>query len=292
MTRGKILGTGTLALSILAFICTSRHLPVTHTALAAPSFSASLENNQLTLSGSVGSDAHRSAVIARAQELLKGTRVKIADHLATGGDVATAGWEPALPALLSILTALNAKGSIEIHDQVITVSGMVANGEQKAKVMHELTALTGSAYRLEDRLTVLPSVDTSGRDAPARPSRASIQSSLNEILRRETIAFESNSAAMSSRGRAVVDKLIPILRRAPDLSVEVGGHTDTFGDREYNLQLSQRRAESVRQYLLKHEVPNRVSAVGYGASRPLSNARTRVAQQKNRRIELHVKEER
>jgi OOP family OmpA-OmpF porin len=292
MTRGKILGTGTLALSILAFICTSRHLPVTHTALAAPSFSASLENNQLTLSGSVGSDAHRSAVIARAQELLKGTRVKIADHLATGGDVATAGWEPTLPALLSILTALNTKGSIEIHDQVITVSGMVANGEQKAKVMQELTALTGSAYRLEDRLTVLPSVDTSGRDAPARPSRASIQSSLNEILRRETIAFESNSAAMSSRGRAVVDKLIPILRRAPDLSVEVGGHTDTFGDREYNLQLSQRRAESVRQYLLKHEVPNRVSAVGYGASRPLSNARTRVAQQKNRRIELHVKEER
>ena len=292
MTRGKILGTGTLALSILAFICTSRHLPVTHTALAAPSFSASLENNQLTLSGSVGSDAHRSAVIARAQELLRGTRVKIADHLATGGDVATAGWEPTLPALLSILTALNTKGSIEIHDQVITVSGMVANGEQKAKVMHELTALTGSAYRLEDRLTVLPSVDTSGRDAPARPSRASIQSSLNEILRRETIAFESNSAAMSSRGRAVVDKLIPILRRAPDLSVEVGGHTDTFGDREYNLQLSQRRAESVRQYLLKHEVPNQVSAVGYGASRPLSNARTRVAQQKNRRIELHVKEER
>ncbi|MEX5218620.1 MAG: OmpA family protein [Nitrospiraceae bacterium] len=292
MTRGKILGTGTLALSILAFICTSRHLPVTHTALAAPSFSASLENNQLTLSGSVGSDAHRSAVITRAQELLKGTRVKIADHLATGGDVATAGWEPALPALLSILTALNTKGSIEIHDQVITVSGMVANGEQKAKVMHELTAVTGSAYRLEDRLTVLPSVDTSGRDVPARPSRASIQSSLNEILRRETIAFESKSAAMSPRGRAVVDKLIPILRRAPDLSVEVGGHTDTFGDREYNLQLSQRRAESVRQYLLKHEVPNRVSAVGYGASRPLSNARTRVAQQKNRRIELHVKEER
>jgi OOP family OmpA-OmpF porin len=292
MTRGKILGIGTLALSLVAFICISRHLPVAHTAVAAPSFSASLENNQLTLSGSVGSEAHRSAVIARAQELLKGTRVKIADHLATGDDVATAGWEPALPALLGILTALHAKGSIEVHDQVITVTGAVANGDLKAKVLHELTALTGSAYRLEDHLTVLPSADTPVRDTPARPSRASIQSSLDEILRRETIAFESNSATISSRGRTVIDKLIPILRRAPDLSVEVAGHTDAFGDRDYNLQLSQRRAESVQQYLLKHEVPNRVSAVGYGASRPLSNARTRVAQQKNRRIELRVKEER
>ena len=287
MTRGKIFGAGTLALSVLAFICISRHQPVVHTALAAPSFSASLDNNHLTLSGSIGSEAHRSAVIARAQELLKGTRVKIADHMATGEDVAAAGWEPALPALLGVLTALHTKGSIEVHDQVIAVSGTVANGEEKTKVIHELAALTGSSYRLEDHLTVVPSVDTT-----ARPSRASIQSGLDEILRRETVAFESNSATISSRGRAVIDKLIPILRRAPDLSVEVGGHTDAYGDPTYNLQLSQRRAESVRQYLLKHEVPNRLSAVGYGASRPLSHERTRAAQQKNRRIELRVKEER
>jgi OOP family OmpA-OmpF porin len=89
-----------------------------------------------------------------------------------------------------------------------------------------------------------------------------------------------------------LDKLIPILRRGPDLAVEIGGHTDPYGDPSYNLQLSQRRAESVRQYFLDHDVPNRLSAVGYGAARPLSTERTRAAQQKNRRIEVRVKEER
>ena len=287
MTRGKIFGAGTLALSLLAFICISRHQPVAHTSFAAPSFSASLDHNHLTLSGSIGSEAHRAAVIARAQELLKGTRVKITDQMATGADVAAADWESTLPALLGILTALHTKGSLEVHDHVISMSGTVENGEQKAKVLRELSALTGSSYRLEDHLTVLPAPD-----AVVRPSRASIQSGLDEILRRETITFDSNSATINSRGRAVIDKLIPVLRRAPDLSVEVGGHTDAYGDPTYNLQLSQRRAESVRQYLLAHEVPNRLSAIGYGASRPLSHERTRAAQQKNRRIELRVKEER
>ncbi len=287
MTRGKIFGAGALALSVLAFICIPRHLPVANTALAAPSFRAVLDSNHLTLSGSIGSEGHRTAIIARAQELLKGSRVKIADHMATGGEVATAGWEPALPALLGVLTTLQGKGSVEIHDQVIAVGGTAATSEQKAKVLHELTALIDSSYRLDDHITVLPAVDMA-----SRPSRASIQSSLDEILRRETIGFQSNSATISSRGRAVLDKLIPVLRRAPNLMVEVGGHTDPYGDPNYNLQLSHRRAESVRDYLIKHDVPNRLTAVGYGATRPLSNERTKAAQQKNRRIELRVKEER
>jgi OOP family OmpA-OmpF porin len=287
MTRGKILGTGALTLSVLAFICIPRHLPVAQTGLAAPSFSATLDNNHLTLSGSIGSQTHRSAIIARAQELLKGSRVKISDDVAISGEVATAGWEPALPSLLGILTTLQGKGSIDIHDQVITVKGTVASADQKAKVMRELAAAAGSSYRLDDHLAVLSHPDTA-----ARPSRAAIQSSLDEILRRESIGFERNSAVMNARGRATLDKLVPILRRAPGLAVEVGGHTDSYGDPTYNLQLSHRRAESVRQYLLNQEVPNRLSAVGYGSTRPLSNERSRAAQQKNRRIELRVKEER
>jgi OOP family OmpA-OmpF porin len=255
--------------------------------LAAPSFSATLDNNHLTLSGSIGSQTHRSAIIARAQELLKGSRVKISDDVAISGEVATAGWEPALPSLLGILTTLQGKGSIDIHDQVITVKGTVASADQKAKVMRELAAAAGSSYRLDDHLAVLSHPDTA-----ARPSRAAIQSSLDEILRRESIGFERNSAVMNARGRATLDKLVPILRRAPGLAVEVGGHTDSYGDPTYNLQLSHRRAESVRQYLLNQEVPNRLSAVGYGSTHPLSNERSRAAQQKNRRIELRVKEER
>jgi OmpA-OmpF porin, OOP family len=287
MTRRKILGSGALALSILSLICLPRHLPGPSTASAAPSFRATLDNTQLTLSGSIGSEAHRSAVIARAQELLTGSRIRIFDQLTSHEDVASAGWEAALPALLGTLIALKGKGSLEISNQVIAVNGTAASPEHKAQVMRELTAAAGPSYRIEDHLTVGTHSDTTGHS-----SRVSVQTGLDDILRRESIGFQSNSDTLTSRGRATLDKLIPILRRAPDLAVEVGGHTDPYGDPTYNLQLSLRRAESVRQYLLDHHVPNRLSAVGYGSTRPLSNERTRAAQQKNRRIELRVKEER
>jgi OmpA-OmpF porin, OOP family len=287
MTRRKILGSGALALSILSLVCLPRHLPGPSTASAAPSFRATLDNTQLTLSGSIGSEAHRSAVIARAQELLTGSRIRIFDQLTSHEDVASAGWEAALPALLGTLIALKGKGSLEISNQVIAVNGTAASPEHKAQVMRELTAAAGPSYRIEDHLTVGTHSDTTGHS-----SRVSVQTGLDDILRRESIGFQSNSDTLTSRGRATLDKLIPILRRAPDLAVEVGGHTDPYGDPTYNLQLSLRRAESVRQYLLDHNVPNRLSAVGYGSTRPLSNERTRAAQQKNRRIELRVKEER
>jgi OOP family OmpA-OmpF porin len=287
MTRGKIFGTGAFALMVLAVICVPRHAPISQAVVSAPSFSAKIDATHLTLTGSLGSEGDRSAIIVRAQEVFKGSRVKISDQMVTGGDIGTAGWEPQVPMLLGVLASLQGKGSLEIHDGVIDIVGTVTNPDHKAKVLRELSAVAGSSYALTEHLTV-----ASSSDAAPRPSRASIQASLEEILRRESIGFQSNSATLTPRGRAALDKVIPILRRAPELTVEVSGHTDPYGDPNYNLQLSHRRAESVRQYLLNHGVLNRLTAVGYGSSRPLLTQRTRAAQQKNRRIELRVKEER
>ncbi|HEX2054851.1 MAG TPA: OmpA family protein, partial [Nitrospiraceae bacterium] len=200
--------------------------------------------------------------------------------------MATAGWEPALPALLGLLTQFKGKGSLEIADQVVVVTGTAVSQEHKAQVIRELIAAAGPSYHVEDHLTVAPTPD-----ATPRASRAAVQSSLDDVLRRESVAFQSNSANLTARGRATLDKVIPILQRAPDLPVEIGGHTDPYGDPTYNMQLSLRRAESVRQYLVDHAVLNRLSAVGYGSTRPLSHERTRAAQHKNRRIEFRVKEE-
>ncbi len=72
--------------------------------------------------------------------------------------------------------------------------------------------------------------------------------------------------------------------------IEIGGHTDAFGAPEYNLDLSRRRAEAVRQYFLKHGLANRFVAVGYGATRLRSKEQTQAALQRNRRIELRVLE--
>ena len=120
-------------------------------------------------------------------------------------------------------------------------------------------------------------------------SPASLQKRLNEILARSSIEFESNSTTMTPTSLATLDQLITELRRSPRTAVEIGGHTDKYGEPQYNLQLSQRRADAVRRYFAKHGLPKQFTAIGYGASRPLSVAENRAGLQRNRRIELQVK---
>ncbi len=120
-------------------------------------------------------------------------------------------------------------------------------------------------------------------------SPVSLQKRLNEILARSSIEFESNSTTMTPTSFAALDQLIAELRRSPRTAVEIGGHTDKYGEPEYNLQLSHRRADAVRRYFAKHGLPKQFTAVGYGASRPLSVAENRAGLQRNRRIELRVK---
>ena len=94
---------------------------------------------------------------------------------------------------------------------------------------------------------------------------------------------------MTPSSLATLDQLIAELRHSPRTAIEISGHTDKYGEPEYNLQLSQRRADAVRRYLTKHGLTNQFTAVGYGASRPLSVAENRAGLQRNRRIELRVK---
>ena len=300
MSRGIIFGVGLFALTLLAFICIPRHLPVTSSATGHPAFTAHIENGQLTLSGAMGSEDAKLAAVARAQELAKGLKLRVNEKLEVLEDSDTAAWEAAVPALLTQVAALHQhQATVSLSGQTVTVKGAVATGEAKTKLVHEIASLLGSSIHVQDQVTIAstspsspPSAQSTQPTPSAHSSRAQVQAGLDEVLRGEHIAFESNSAVLTPKGRAVIDKVIPALKRSPDAVVEIGGHTDSYGDPDYNLQLSRTRAESVRQYLADHGVTNRLTAVGYGASRPLSQDRTRAASKKNRRIEFRVKEER
>lgn len=297
MSRGIIFGVGLLALTLLAFICIPRHLPVTSSATGHPAFSAHIENGHLTLSGAMGSEDAKLATVARAQELAKSLKLRVTDNLDLIEDSGAAAWEATLPALLAQVAALHPhQATLSLSGQTVTVKGAVATGEAKTKLVHEIATLLGTSMHVQDQVTVTPAIPASPPSTPTTPpahaSRAQVQAGLDEVLRGEHIAFESNSAVLTPKGRAVIDKVIPALKRSSDTIVEIGGHTDSYGDPDYNLQLSRTRAESVRQYLTDHGVSNRLTAVGYGASRPLSQDRTRAASKKNRRIEFRVKEER
>jgi OOP family OmpA-OmpF porin len=298
MSRGSIFGVGLFALTLLAFLCIPRHLPVRSSAGPHASFNATIDNGQLTLSGVVGSAAAKEAALERAHELAKGEKLHVRDDLKVVADSDAAGWETLLPALLAPFSTLHHhQATLSVSGQTVTVKGVVASNEAKTKLLQEVALQVGSSMKVQDQLTVASALAInlpSGQAGPGHlhQSRAQVQAGLDELLRGEHIAFESNSAVLTSKGRAVIDKVVPALKRAPEAAIEIGGHTDAYGDPDYNLQLSRTRAEAVRQYLIDHAVTNRLTAVGYGSTRPLSPERTRAASKKNRRIEFRVKEER
>jgi OOP family OmpA-OmpF porin len=101
------------------------------------------------------------------------------------------------------------------------------------------------------------------------------------------IVFAGNSATIRSVSFAVLDTVAQLLRDQPRMTLEIGGHTDSQGDDAENLLLSQEQAVSVRDYLVDHGVDQaRLTARGYGETRPIESNSTSQGRAINRRIEL------
>ncbi len=105
----------------------------------------------------------------------------------------------------------------------------------------------------------------------------------------EGIYFDTNKDTIKPRSRAKLDHAAEVLTNFPSVSVEISGHTDDRGDDEYNRELSTRRAESVRDYLVEHGVANdRLRTRGVGEAEPREDNTTSRGRAKNRRIEFKL----
>ncbi|SIO15599.1 OmpA family protein [Vannielia litorea] len=109
-----------------------------------------------------------------------------------------------------------------------------------------------------------------------------------EILSRTgNIYFASGSSRLDDASEPLLKELLDITSRCPGIEVEVAGHTDSVGKASYNQQLSERRARSVADYLIRNGIaPERLSAKGYGEDKPVASNDTAEGKGKNRRIEF------
>ena len=281
MMRAAILAAGSVALALLVGLCLPRHLPpaTVSGAFTPASFHAQLEHGILTLRGSLPSETGKAAILQRAQALYGAAPGRVVDELAVDPSVGPAAWADHVPEALPILGRMTEHGSIIIDGRSLVLSGRVDGDRAKATVLREIAPLTQTGLALEDHILATQ---------PPAPS-SSLQKKLNEILSHASIQFDSNTTTITPRSHATLDQLMTLLRRTPRTAIEIGGHTDKYGEPDYNLQLSRLRAEAVRHYFIRHGLTNQFTAVGYGALRPLSVAQTRAGLQHNRRIELRVK---
>jgi len=130
-------------------------------------------------------------------------------------------------------------------------------------------------------------------DAQTKARAAEAQRCQNEVTsaaEHGTILFQRASAEIDRRSHETLDKLARIVKSCPGFAVEIGGHTDNEGEPGRNQRLSERRANSVREYLARNGVPSSaLTAVGYGEARPKAPNDTPENMAKNRRIEFNVK---
>lgn len=117
------------------------------------------------------------------------------------------------------------------------------------------------------------------------------QIAFNEALKGKRIQFQTASADIRPVSHKIIDEIITILARYPEMNLEIGGHTDSSGDSGYNRQLSQDRAAAVKQFMINKGVAaNRLAARGFGDSRPVASNASATGRTQNRRVEFKVLE--
>ncbi|MDR1984754.1 MAG: OmpA family protein [Prevotellaceae bacterium] len=105
----------------------------------------------------------------------------------------------------------------------------------------------------------------------------------------EAILFETNKDVIKGESKSKLDKAIGILKKYPNMIIKLSGHTDSQGKAEYNKQLSQRRADSVKKYLQEKGINNVIETVGYGEEQSIASNETAEGRAKNRRTEIEFK---
>ena len=103
----------------------------------------------------------------------------------------------------------------------------------------------------------------------------------------ENLHFKSNKDQIEPVSFPLLDNVVKVLKDNPNVRIEVQGHTDSTGSAALNDKLSKNRAKSVMNYLTRHGIAaNRLTAVGFGPSKPIAPNDNPMGRAKNRRVEL------
>ncbi len=169
--------------------------------------------------------------------------------------------------------------SIRVSGRDVFLLGVLPDSTSLEKVLR-LTASVPGVWHVKHELRVIP------------PKPPDVQRSLNDLLATRRIEFQLRSDRILAASDSLLEKIVLLLQRYPLAHIEIRGHTDSTGSPAFNLILSQRRADAVKNYLISKGIPSeRLSARGYGASQPVESNATPEGRGKNRRVEFIVLEE-
>jgi OOP family OmpA-OmpF porin len=101
------------------------------------------------------------------------------------------------------------------------------------------------------------------------------------------VLFDFDKADIKPEAHQLLDEVVTIMKKNPEMKGVIEGHTDSMGSEEYNQGLSERRAQAVEKYIEEHGIDaDRYTIEGYGESNPIASNDTEEGRQENRRVEF------
>ena len=221
---------------------------------------------------------------------------------AEGGDVNVTCELVALPRLGSVLGHVVGDTGGAVGGATVTVTGPagftivtspsgdftrqdLTPGTYTARVEAENFLITQATFTVAPREQASPEITLI-----ARPRTSLVRVSSREITIRRQINFVTDSAEIAPDSDALLTEIADVLLRHPEITrVEIQGHTDNRGNAAHNQDLSQRRAESVRDWLVAHGVDSsRLEPHGYGDTNPVAPNITASGRARNRRVQFII----
>jgi len=170
------------------------------------------------------------------------------------------------------------------HKEVATTAGEEqAEAAEQAKQTGEeaATGISEEELAAQERAEAV----AEKRRRQAEEERAAKQEFVNE-----NVYFGFDDASLTRKARQILAEKVEWLRKHPDGEVVIEGHCDERGTKEYNMALGQRRAQSIKNYLVNAGIdPSRLETISYGEERPVDPRHNEMAWAKNRRGVFRIK---
>jgi OOP family OmpA-OmpF porin len=226
---------------------------------------------QVVASGTVADEASKTAVLTRLREVYGAD--KVLDQITIGQVSTPANWSGHVQKLITPGLKQVSRGQLRIDGTSVSVRGEVANEAVRQRIASDFATSLNPTYTVTNGLRV----------------SAADQGVLDRTLANRIVEFESGQAVLTPAGKVILDEMGAAMLKMKGQKVEIIGHTDNLGLRASNQNLSQARAEVVRNYLAGKGVPaDSLIASGQGPDRPIASNDTVEGRARNRRIEFRM----
>jgi outer membrane protein OmpA-like peptidoglycan-associated protein/osmotically-inducible protein OsmY len=267
------------------------------------------KNNHVVLDGYVESEQVKEMIVKKAHKLFGTSNVTDNLKIASGQPES---WSKVIELGLDKLHDVD-YGELNLHDENYAFNGFLSSTNNVELIKKEIldsankemsnysNYLGGFEINLPEKAPVAVAVEpepkpvekVTQQDTTIKTPKA-CQKALKELTSKSKILFDYNKATIKKSSTPLLDEIVKTLQTCnleKIKMVEIGGHTDSIGSYDYNKILSQKRANSVKNYITQHGIDNtKLKAIGYGERNPIVSNMLKSGRAKNRRIEFIIKE--